>query len=94
MSAKVVSLFRHPVFARRAQERAERELAERVVPVIRLDHTRLRCRRCSLEFEGPARLHRAPGPDVLESCPHCDADVDFDVLERFLDELFDEENSR
>jgi hypothetical protein len=94
MSGKVVSLFRHPEFARRAQARAERELAERVVPVVRIDHFRLRCRRCSLEFEGPAYLPGASGRDRLEACPHCEPDGELDVLEGFLDELFGEDRPR
>lgn len=90
MSGKVISLFRHPEFARRAQARAEKELAEHVVPVVRLDHRRLRCRRCSLEFECVPRLHAPPGPDHLASCPHCEPDIDVDALEAFLNEVLGE----
>ncbi len=90
MSGKVVSLYRHPEFARRAQERAEKELAARVVPVVRLDHRRLRCRRCLLEFECVPRLHAAPGPAHLESCPHCEPEIDVDALEAFLNEVLGE----
>ena len=90
MSGKVVSLYRHPEFARRAQERAEKELAARVVPVVRLDLRRLRCRRCLLEFECVPRLHERPGPDHLESCPHCEPEIDVDALEAFLNEVLGE----
>lgn len=90
MSGKVVSLYRHPEFARRARERAEKELAAMVAPVVRLDHVRLRCRRCELEFEGAPRLHAAPGPEYLESCPHCEPDIDVDALEAFLNEVLGE----
>lgn len=90
MSGKVVSLFSHPEFARRAQERAEQELLERVVPIVRLDPRRLRCRRCLLEFECVPRLHAQPGPDHLESCPHCEPDIDVDALEAFLNEVLGE----
>lgn len=87
MSGKVISLFRHPEFERRAQERAEKELRARVAPVVRLDHRSLRCRRCLLEFECVPRLHVAPGPDYLESCPHCEPNIDVDALEAFLNEV-------
>jgi hypothetical protein len=90
VSGKVVSLYRHPEFARRAQERAEQELLERVVPIVRLDQRRLRCRRCSLEFECVPRLHASPGPDHLESCPHCEPEIDVDALEAFLNEVLGE----
>ena len=90
MSGKVVSLFSHPEFLRRVQERERQRLAEQVVPVVRLDHGRLRCRRCSLEFETLPRLHPQPGPQYLESCPHCEPEIDVDALEAFLNEVLGE----
>jgi len=82
-----VSLFDHPEFVRGVQQREEQKLAEQVVPVVRLDSGRLRCRRCSLVFETVPRLHAPPGPAYLESCPQCDPQIEVDALEAFLDEV-------
>jgi hypothetical protein len=86
MSGKLLSLFAHPEFARRSQARAERELVERILPVERVSPSRLRCRRCSFEYEVIPRLpngeHRP-----LEPCPRCEPDKDLDALEAFLSRL-------
>lgn len=90
MSGKLLSLFDHPEFVRRSQRRAEKQLAQQVVPVVRLDHARLHCRRCERDFESVSQLHVPPGPDHLESCPHCEPMVDIDALEAFLNEVMRE----
>ena len=90
MSGKLVSLFDHPEFVRRVQAREERRLGEQVVPVVRLGPGRLRCRHCSLEFETMPRLHAPAGPAFLDSCPHCEPEIDVDTLEAFLDEVLGE----
>ena len=87
MSGKVLSLFDHPEFVRGVQEREAQKLAELVIPVVRLDSGRLRCRRCSLEFETTPGLHAPPGSAQLDSCPQCEPEVDVDVLEAFLNEV-------
>jgi hypothetical protein len=86
MSGKLLSLFDHPEFQRRSLERAERELAEMVLPVLRVSPSRLRCRRCALEYEVVPRL---PSSEVqeLEPCPHCEPPRDLDALEAFLSRL-------
>jgi hypothetical protein len=86
MSGKLLSLFSHPEFVRRSQVRAERELAARVLPAERVSPSRLRCRRCSLEYEVVPRLPNAE-PWPLESCPQCEPDRDLDALEAFLSRL-------
>lgn len=86
MSGKLLSLFAHPEFVRRSQERAERELLEQVVPVIDLGRGRHHCRRCSLDFDTVPQLHR-PTSAPPEHCPDCDSAPDFDVIEAFLDDL-------
>jgi hypothetical protein len=90
VSRKLVSLFEHPAFARRAQARAQRELAERVLPVERLSASRMRCRRCSLEYSVMPRL---PGAELqtLEACPRCEPARDLDALEVFLSRLFSDD---
>lgn len=90
MSGKLVSLFDHPEFVRRVQEREERKLADRVVPVVRLGYGRLLCRRCSLEFETMPRVHAPTGPSLLDCCPHCEPEIDVDALEAFLNEVLGE----
>jgi hypothetical protein len=86
MSGKLLSLFAHPEFVRRSQARAERELLGRVLPVERVSASRLRCRRCSLEYEVIPRLpngeHRP-----LDPCPQCEPEKDLDALEAFLRRL-------
>jgi hypothetical protein len=89
MSGKLLSLFAHPEFVRRSQARAERELAEQVVPVINLGRGRHRCRRCSLDFDTVPRI--GAGAAAQEPCPQCDASPDFDAVEAFLDDLLREE---
>jgi hypothetical protein len=86
MSGKLVSLFDHPEFVRRSLARAERELAEHVLPAERVSPGRLRCRRCSLEYEV---LPRLPGAELepLEPCPQCEPPRDLDALEAFLSRL-------
>jgi hypothetical protein len=91
MSGKLLSLFTHPEFVRRSQARAERELAERVVPVIDLGRGRYRCRRCSLDFDTGPKLQLAGNPSVPAPCPECDSAPDFDTVEAFLGELLDEQ---
>ena len=86
MSGKLLSLFGHPEFVRRQEERAQRELAKQVVPVIDLGRGRHHCRRCSLDFDTVPQLHRPSGsPPAL--CPDCDAVPDIDSIEAFLDAL-------
>jgi len=89
MSGKLLSLFTHPEFVRRSQARAERELAEQVVPVIDLGRGRYRCRRCSLDFDAVV-VPLAVSPKAPALCPTCDGEPDFDTLEAFLDELLTE----
>jgi hypothetical protein len=86
MAGKLLSLFDHPEFLRRTQERAERALAERVLPAIRVSPSRLRCRRCSLEYNVVPRL-TADSPAELEPCPYCEPPRDLDALEAFLTRL-------
>jgi hypothetical protein len=88
MSGKLLSLFAHPEFVRRSQARAERELAEQVVPVIDLGRGRYRCRRCSLDFDAVMQL--SVGPMTQAPCPECDVSPDFDTIEAFLEELLTE----
>ena len=90
MSGKLLSLFDHPEFVRRSQARAEKQLAEQVVPVVRLDQARLHCRRCERDFQAIPRLPALFGPDHLESCPDCEPMVDIDALEAFLNEVLRE----
>jgi hypothetical protein len=88
VSGKLLSLFDHPTFVRRSQERAQRELAVLVLPAAeRLSPSRLRCSRCAHEYEVIPRLptaHRAPPP---EPCPKCQDCPEQDALEAFLAEL-------
>lgn len=86
MSGKLRSLFEHPEFVRRSQQRAERELAERVLPAERVSSSRLRCRRCSLEYDVMPRLPSAE-LEPLEPCPRCEPPGDLDALEAFLRRL-------
>ena len=88
MSGKVSSLFQHPEFSRRSLERAERELAERVLPPLRLSSSRRRCRTCSSEYEVVPRLPSA-GPAPSEECPRCAGNSSVDALDAFLRRLFD-----
>jgi hypothetical protein len=87
MTGRLLSLFDHPEFVRRAQERAERELAQRVLPAEYIAPSRRRCRRCSLEFEVLPRLPTAGHHDVVETCPRCEPPADIDALESFLQRL-------
>jgi len=89
MSGKLLSLFTHPEFVRRSQARAERQLAERVMPVIDRGRGRYRCRRCSLDFDTVQQLH--PTPSSAVPCPKCDSAAEFDTIEAFLGELLHEE---
>jgi hypothetical protein len=90
VSGKLLSLFDHPEFVRRSQARAERELAARVLPAERISASRLRCRRCSLEYEVIPRLptgdHAPQAP-----CPRCEPPADLDALESFLARLIRED---
>ena len=87
MSAKLLSLFDHPEFLRRAQEKAQRELARRVLPAERIRPSRLRCRRCSLEYQVLPRLPPGDHHEVTEPCPRCEPPSDIDALESFLSRL-------
>ena len=87
MSGKLLSLFDHPEFLRRVQGRAERDLAQRVLPAERVAPSRLRCRRCSLEYEVLPRLPTSGRQDVIEPCPSCEPRADIDALESFLSRL-------
>ena len=87
MSGKLLSLFDHPEFLRRVQGRAERDLAQRVLPAERVAPSRLRCRRCSLEYEVLPRLPTSGQQDVIEPCPSCEPRADIDALESFLSRL-------
>jgi hypothetical protein len=87
MSGKLLSLFDHPEFLRRAQKRAEQELAQRVLPAERIAPSRMRCRRCSLEFEVIPRIPTVGRHEVVETCPHCEPPADIDALEAFLRRL-------
>ena len=89
MSRKLVSLFEHPEFARRSLQRAERELSQLVLPAERVSPSRLRCLRCSLEYEVLPRLPSVSAP--LEPCPRCEPARDLDALEAFLRRLFSED---
>ena len=87
-AGKLLSLFQHPEFVRRSQARARRELTVRVAPVERLSASRLRCRRCSLEYKVVPRL---PGVDApLEPCPRCEPPTEPDALDAFLSRLMNE----
>ena len=86
MSGKLRSLFEHPEFVRRSQERAERELAQRVFPAERVSSGRLRCRRCALEYEVVPRLPSAE-LEPLEPCPRSEPPGDLAALEAFLRRL-------
>lgn len=87
MSGKLLSLFDHPQFVRRVQERAQRDLAQRVLPAERIAPSRLRCRRCSLEYEVVPRLATGAHYDGVEPCPRCEPPADIDALESFLRRL-------
>lgn len=87
MSGKLLSLFAHPEFVRRAQERAERELAQRVLPSERIAPSRMRCRRCALEFEVLPRIPTTGQHEVAQPCPQCEPAADRDALEAFLQRL-------
>jgi hypothetical protein len=86
VSGKLRSLFEHPEFVRRSQERAERELLEHVRPAVRISPSRLRCRRCAHEYEVVPRLPSAE-LEPLEPCPRCEPARDLDALEAFLRRL-------
>jgi hypothetical protein len=86
VSGKLVSLFAHPEFVRRTQARAERDLAERAVPVIDLGRGRFRCRRCSLDFDADAIPLRPSRGPRLQPCPDCDP-PELDAIEAFLAEV-------
>jgi hypothetical protein len=87
VSGKLLSLFDHPEFVRRVQGRAQRELAQRVLPAERVAPGRLRCRRCALEYEVVPRLPMAQRHEVSEPCPRCEPPGDLDALESFLSRL-------
>lgn len=94
MSGKLLSLFDHPEFVRRSQERAERELRVRVLPTERISASRRRCRRCSLEYEVIPRLPTGDraSPSLLDApCPRCEPPADLDALESFLARLMRED---
>jgi hypothetical protein len=90
VSGKLLSLFAHPEFVRRCQERERRALSERVLPAERLSPSRLRCRRCALEYEVVPRL---PTGELceLDPCPSCEPTRDLDALESFLSRLMRDE---
>lgn len=90
MSGKLLSLFDHPEFVRRIQEREAKELAEAVIPVERLGRGRFRCRRCSLAYDDIPHLHDLEDLERLVPCPHCDRRRELDPLEVFLNDLFEE----
>jgi hypothetical protein len=87
VTGKVLSLFAHPEFVERYQEWEQRKLAQQVVPVIQLDSGRLRCRRCSHEFDGPTEPAAPGAPPMTEECPQCEPRVEVDALEAFLHEV-------
>jgi hypothetical protein len=93
VSGKLVSLFDHPEFVRRTQARAERELAQQVVPVIDLGRGHFRCGRCSLDFDADANpvteLDSSAGTRRLHPCPDCDP-PELDGIEAFLAEVLRE----
>ena len=90
MSGKLLSLFDHPEFVRRSQARAERELAASVLPAERISASRLRCRRCNLEYEV---IPRVPAAQLTHDapCPHCEPARDLEALEAFLARLICED---
>lgn len=87
MTGKVLSLFAHPEFVERYQEWEQRKLAQQVVPVIQLASGRLRCRRCSHEFDGAPRPATSGGVPMTDECPQCEPRVEVDALEAFLHEV-------
>jgi hypothetical protein len=87
MTGKLVSLFTHPEFVRRSQARYQRELAERVVPVLRLGPGSFRCQRCWLEFQTLPPPPAEGRCESLERCPQCDPILEVDVLDAFLEQL-------
>jgi hypothetical protein len=88
MSGKLLSLFDHPTFVRRTQERAQRELSVLVLPgAERLSPSRLRCGRCSHEYEVVPRLPTAGRAHPPEPCPKCNGQPEHDAIEAFLAEL-------
>jgi DNA-directed RNA polymerase subunit N (RpoN/RPB10) len=90
MSGKLLSLFDHPEFVRRVQEREAKELGEALVPVVRLGLGRFRCRRCSLEYDAVPRLHDPGDALRLEPCPHCERSRELDEIEAFLSQVLEE----
>lgn len=90
MSGKLLSLFDHPEFVRRADERAQRELLQRIWPSERVSPSRLRCRRCSLEYDVMPRLPTADRA-LDEPCPRCEPPSDLDALSSFLARLVPED---
>ena len=90
MTGKLLSLFNHPEFVRRTQEREQRELLARVLPAERVSASRLRCRRCRLEYEIVPRLPTGES-HPLESCPQCEPPKDLDALESFLSRLLQDD---
>ena len=90
MSGKLLSLFSHPEFVRRTQERERRELAARVLPAERVSPSRLRCRSCALEYEVVPHLPTGEGLP-REPCPRCEPPRDLDALEAFLSRLLRED---
>ena len=55
--------------------------------------SRLRCRRCALEYEVVPRLPVGHSHEVTEPCPRCEPPADIDALESFLSRLrLDEES--
>ena len=90
MSGKLLSLFDHPEFVRRVQEREAKELGEALVPVVRLGLGRFRCRRCGLEYDAVPHLHDLGDLQRLEPCPHCERSRELDEIEAFLIQVLEE----
>lgn len=90
MSGRLLSLFDHPEFVRRVQEREAKELGEALVPVVRLGRGRFRCRRCALEYDAVPHRHDPRDPERVEPCPHCERSRELDEVEAFLSQVFEE----